>query len=91
MVQDHVQKIVNAERKSIKIIKNIFDILETFLKKNGFICYGGTAINNILPTHAQFYNKSIELQEVKDSTPHSMWNKELEMLKKELIRTTPSM
>ncbi len=25
MVQDHVQKIVNAERKSIKIIKNIFD------------------------------------------------------------------
>ena len=46
---------------------------------------------NIIHLNEIENKKSIELQEVKDSTPHSMWNKELEMLKKELIRTTPSM
>ena len=66
-----------AEKKrhdaiSSPIIKNIFDILETFLKKNGFICYGGTAINNILPTHAQFYNKSIELPDYDFFTPDAL-------------------
>ena len=46
---------------------------------------------NIIHLNEIENKKSIELQEVKDSTPHSMWNKELEILKKELIRTTPSM
>lgn len=46
---------------------------------------------NIIHLNEIENKKSIELQEVKDSTPHIMWNKELEILKKELIRTTPSM
>ena len=36
-------------------IKKIINIVESYLKNKKLICYGGTAINNILPKHAQFY------------------------------------
>ena len=42
-------------------VKKIINIVETFLKKNRLCCYGGTAINNILPTQDQFYNKDLEI------------------------------
>jgi hypothetical protein len=42
-------------------IKKIINIIEEFLKDKELICYGGTAINNILPAKAQFYNKEIEI------------------------------
>jgi len=42
-------------------IQKIIEIVEAFLKKKKRICYGGTAINNILPQDLQFYDKSIEL------------------------------
>ena len=41
--------------------KKIINILEKFLAKKKLICYGGTAINNILPSKDQFYNKNVEL------------------------------
>lgn len=50
------KKSANSE-EVVKIIK----IVENFLKKKGLICYGGTAINNILPKKDQFYNKEIEI------------------------------
>lgn len=39
----------------------IIQILEDFLKVKHVICYGGTAINNILPRDEQFYNKDVEV------------------------------
>lgn len=42
-------------------VKEIIDIVETFIKDKKLICYGGTAINNILPVQDQFYNKDIEI------------------------------
>ena len=42
-------------------IKRIINIVENFLRKKKAICYGGTAINNILPRQDQFYNKDIEI------------------------------
>jgi len=42
-------------------VKDIINIVETFLREKKLICYGGTAINNILPTQDQFYNKDIEI------------------------------
>nr|UZT28828.1 putative polyA polymerase catalytic subunit [Nucleocytoviricota sp.]UZT29156.1 putative polyA polymerase catalytic subunit [Nucleocytoviricota sp.] len=41
--------------------KKIIDILEKFLVRKKLICYGGTAINNILPQKYQFYDKNVEL------------------------------
>jgi hypothetical protein len=42
-------------------IKSIIEIVENFIKKKNLICYGGTAINNILPKEDQFYNKELEI------------------------------
>ena len=42
-------------------IKNIIKIVEDFIKRKNLICYGGTAINNILPSEDQFYNKDVEI------------------------------
>jgi len=50
------KRIVNSPE-----IKEIIEIVENFIKKKGLICYGGTAINNILPKEDQFYNKEVEM------------------------------
>ena len=57
---------VMEKRKGAKIIqdpqvKKIISIVEEFIADKKLVCYGGTAINNILPEDAQFYNKDIEL------------------------------
>ena len=49
-----------AVAQSPEILK-IISILENFLKMKKLICYGGTAINNILPEYDQFYNKDVEI------------------------------
>jgi hypothetical protein len=57
--------------KSDEIIK-IINILEDFLLKKRRVCYGGTAINNILPKHAQFYNRDIEVPDYDFYSPSAM-------------------
>ena len=42
-------------------LKKIINIVEKFLRVKGLICYGGTAINNILPVQDQFYDKNVEI------------------------------
>jgi len=42
-------------------IQKMIMILENFLIRKKCICYGGTAINNILPKDVQFYDKSTEI------------------------------
>ena len=42
-------------------VKTIIEIVEQFLRDRKRICYGGTAINNILPLEDQFYDKKVEL------------------------------
>ena len=42
-------------------IKKIINIVEDFMRSNKVICYGGTAINNILPVSEQFYDKTVEI------------------------------
>jgi hypothetical protein len=55
---DEIQgrKVANSDE-----IKQIIGIVEDFLRFKKLICYGGTAINNILPKQDQFYNKDIEI------------------------------
>lgn len=40
--------------------KQIIQIVEDFLRAEKLVCYGGTAINNILPEEDQFYDKETE-------------------------------
>lgn len=51
-------------------IKNIISTVEKFIKDNKLICYGGTAINNILPKDDQFYNLDIELPDYDFFSPN---------------------
>ena len=55
---DKVQKENLVKNPDIQII---ISIVEKFIEEEGLICYGGTAINNILPEEDQFYNKDTEL------------------------------
>ena len=49
-------KIVNSEE-----VQKMLKIVEDFIIHKKLVCYGGTAINNILPKFAQFYNRDIEI------------------------------
>ena len=42
-------------------VKRIIKIVEDFLRVRKLICYGGTAINALLPAQDQFYDMNVEL------------------------------
>lgn len=50
------RRVVNSED-----VQKIIDIVEEFIKRKKLICYGGTAINNILPEEDRFYDREVEL------------------------------
>ena len=58
---DKAELKANKNLLNSEIIKNIIHIVEEFIKKKQLICYGGTAINNILPEKFQFYDYNIEM------------------------------
>ena len=58
---DKSEKKMGYEMVQSETNKAIFNIIEGFIKQKKLICYGGTAINNILPKKAQFYNKNFEV------------------------------
>tara|TARA_Y100000591_G_C21850418_1_gene711340 strand:- start:1730 stop:3121 length:1392 start_codon:yes stop_codon:yes gene_type:complete len=53
-------------------IKEIINIVETFLKRKKLVCYGGTAINNILPEQDKFYNKNLEIPDYDFFSPNAL-------------------
>jgi hypothetical protein len=70
---------INDIEKTAKIqvaqspdIVKLIDILENFLRKKQLICYGGTALNNILPKEDQFYDKSIEIPDYDFYSPNAL-------------------
>jgi hypothetical protein len=69
---DNNEKIAGQKIASSDEIKKMIDIVEKFLKNNRLLCYGGTAINNILPKHAQFYNKDYEVPDYDFYSPNAL-------------------
>ena len=58
---DKSDKLKGKEKMESQELKKIINIVEKFLRVKGLICYGGTAINNILPVQDQFYDKNVEI------------------------------
>jgi hypothetical protein len=58
---DKAEEIQGRKAANSSEVKRIIGIVENFLRKKSLICYGGTAINNILPKQDQFYNTDIEI------------------------------
>jgi len=69
---ENAEQVVGKRLAKSDIILNIIKILEDFLKKKKLVCYGGTAINNILSPEQQFYNKDIEIPDYDFFSPHAL-------------------
>jgi hypothetical protein len=53
-------------------VDRIIKILEDFLRRKKVVCYGGTAINNILPENDQFYNNDVEIPDYDFYSPRAI-------------------
>jgi hypothetical protein len=58
---DETEKIQSEKMANSEEIQKIIKITEEFIIKKKLVCYGGSAINNILPKYAQFYDKEIDI------------------------------
>ena len=58
---DSVDQIEGEELLRNPEVKEIITIVEDFLRKKKLVCYGGTAINALLPSDDQFYDPAVEL------------------------------
>jgi hypothetical protein len=63
----NVNKLANSED-----VKKMISILENFLIRKKLVCYGGTAINNILPVYAQFYNRDVDIPDYDFFSPNAL-------------------
>ena len=64
---EHIQKSKIANNEDVK---KMIQIIEDFLRRTNCICYGGTAINNILPEEVQFYDRSVEIPDYDFFSPN---------------------
>jgi len=69
---DENDKIISEKIANSEEVKKMISILEDFLSKKQNICYGGTAINNILPKQAQFYDRDIEIPDYDFFSPNAL-------------------
>lgn len=60
-VATEAQEALDKENAQNPIVKNALQIVETFIKAKRVMCYGGTAINNLLPEKDQFYDKDKDI------------------------------
>lgn len=67
----------SEKRTAIKVVrspevKRMIIIVENFLRNKKLVCYGGTAINNILPKNDQFYDKNLEIPDYDFFSPNAL-------------------
>lgn len=58
---DNIEENQNKKITNSPEVKKLLSIVETFIRKNNLISYGGQAINAVLPSYDKFYNKDVDL------------------------------
>jgi hypothetical protein len=53
-------------------IQRMIQLLEEWLREKGNMCYGGTALNAVLPKNVQFYNRDVEIPDYDFFSPHAL-------------------
>ncbi len=53
---NEAQDALDKENANDPLVKTMMSIVKSFLKDNRVLCYGGTALNNLLPKEDQFYD-----------------------------------
>jgi len=66
---DKASKRLKYEAAHDKEIINALKIVEDFIKRKKRVCYGGTAMNAILPASEKFYNLELDLPDYDFYTP----------------------
>ena len=61
MAVDKAEEKMGKRVANSEDVQKIIDIVEEFIRNKKEICYGGTAINNILPEEDRFYNKEVDI------------------------------
>lgn len=60
-IVDQLETENNRRAAADPLVKTALGIVEDFLTHHKVICYGGTAINNLLPKEDQFYNPEVDV------------------------------
>ena len=53
-------------------IKKLFEIVENFIRKKALVCYGGIAINALLPTEDKIYDEEVDLPDYDFFSPNAL-------------------
>jgi len=61
------RRIVNSPE-----IKDMFHLVEQFIKKKNLVCYGGISINALLPSEAKIYDEDIDLPDYDMFSPNAI-------------------
>lgn len=69
---DKIEKKVGKKMVGDPQTRVILGIIEGFLKKKKLICYGGTAINNLLPAKDHFYDAEVDLPDYDFFSPDAL-------------------
>lgn len=70
-VEEAEKKTGMKQIKSKEICK-IIGVVQTFLRVKKLVCYGGTAINNLLPNRDKFYDPETELPDFDFYSPNAL-------------------
>ena len=82
-LDDAIEKASNRikyEEAHDEELLHALSIVRDFIKKKKRVCYGGTAMNAILPVSKQFYDKNLDLPDYDFYTP------DLDSYVKELVK-----
>jgi hypothetical protein len=69
---DESEALKDNKVKNTEDIEKLLNIVENFIIEKKVLLYGGTAINNILPKYAQFYNRDIEIPDYDFYSPDAL-------------------
>jgi len=75
ILRNAVDESENARRGNIvnnDDIQRMLRIVEQFIIDKKVLLYGGTAVNNILPKYAQFYNRDVEIPDYDFYSPDAL-------------------
>lgn len=75
LLRNAVDKIESRSGKKVAQspeVKKIIGCVERFLREKTLVCYGGTAINSILPEKYRFYNNDIEVPDYDFYSPNAL-------------------
>jgi hypothetical protein len=60
-IAEKAQNLIDREQATNPTIRRILTTVKHFIQKNRVMCYGGTAINNLLPPKEQFYDPNFDV------------------------------